>query len=93
MPSDRIKLATAVVALALSAGCGEEKELIETVPLDKLPPGVLKTAEKTLPDVKFDLARKIKLEGKPAYEVRGKNKEGKIREVEVDEAGKVIEVE
>ena len=86
-------LAPALCGLAVWSGCGEKPETIETVSLEKLPPGALKTAEKTLPGVKFELARKIKIDGKPAYEIRGKNKEGKIREVEVDEQGKVLEVE
>ena len=83
---------TAVLFLTLS-GCGEKPELLEAVPLDKLPPGALDTAKKQLPGVKFESARKAKYQGQDAFEIRGKTKEGKIREIEVDTAGKVLEVE
>jgi hypothetical protein len=83
------------LGLALG-GCGDEDdEAVRTEPvaLDKLPPGALDTAKKTLPDVKFDRAWKAKFKGQDAIEIQGKNKQGKIREVEVDLTGKVLEVE
>jgi hypothetical protein len=43
-----------------------------------------------LPDVKFDSAR-IRPNGD--YEVRGKNAQGKVREVEMTPDGKVVEIE
>jgi hypothetical protein len=35
----------------------------------------------------------LKIDGKDAYEVRGKDKRGKVREVEVSAAGEVVGVE
>jgi hypothetical protein len=84
-------LATALILGA--AGCGGQTETKETVPLDQLPAGALDLAKRELPDVKFESARKAKYKGQDAIEIRGKNKEGKIREVEVDLTGKLLEVE
>jgi hypothetical protein len=87
---------TTVLAASLilaAAGCGGQAETKEAVPLDQLPPGALDLAKKKLPDVKFDSARKAKYKGQDAIEIRGKNKQGKIREVEVDLTGKLLEVE
>ena len=83
-----------LASLAIAAGgCGEEIERGEAVPLDKLPPGAMETARKALPDVKFDIARKARFNGQEAIEIRGKDRQGKVREVEVDPAGKILEIE
>jgi hypothetical protein len=84
-------LATALMLAAV--GCAGQTETKESVPLDQLPAGALDLAKKELPDVKFDSARKARYKGQDAIEIRGKNKEGKIREVEVDLTGKLLEVE
>jgi hypothetical protein len=75
------------------AGCGEERVATEAIPLDRLPPGSLELAKKELPGVTFDSARKAKYQGQDAIEIRGKDKQGKIREVEVDLNGNLLEVE
>lgn len=80
-------------SLLLAAGCGETMESQEPIPLDKLPAGALDAAKKELPGVKFDSARKAKYKGQDAIEIRGKDKQGKIREMEVDLTGKRLEVE
>ena len=82
-----------VVSLLLAAGCGEAMESKEPVAMNKLPAGALDAAKKELPDVKFDSARKAKYKGQDAIEIRGKDRQGKIREVEVDLTGKLLEVE
>jgi hypothetical protein len=84
-------LATSVLLAAI--GCGEQSVTNEAVPLEKLPPGALDLAKQQRPDVKFDSARKAKYKGQDAIEIRGKNKQGKVREVEVDLTGKLLEVE
>jgi hypothetical protein len=76
-----------------AAGCGGQAETKEAVPLDQLPRGALELAKKKLPGVNFDSARKAKYKGQDAIEIRGKNKEGKIREVEVDLTGNLLEIE
>ena len=62
-------------------------------PVSDIPPDLLVVAQKTLPKVKFESARKISVQGEEVFEIRGKQANGKIREVEVTTAGKVIEVE
>jgi hypothetical protein len=83
----------AAVWLAAAGGCGETVERAEGVPLDQMPRDIMKVANKTLPGIKFNLARKIKVNGQEAYEIQGKDRRGKIREVEVSTAGKVLEIE
>lgn len=78
----------ATIALLLLAGC-DAFEKTEMVPIEKVPENVMKTAQEKLPDVKFDTAWK---EG-DAYEVRGKTKDGKVRDVKVSPDGKVLEVD
>jgi hypothetical protein len=83
----------AALFLLVFWGCGEEIERLEPVPLDKLPAGSLETAMKKLPGVKFDRARKAKFQGQDAYEIIGKDKRGRIREVEVSTSGVILEIE
>jgi hypothetical protein len=87
-------LSTAVILLA-SFGCGGggEQESAQSVPIDQVPPTIMEVARKQLPGLKFDRAYKIDVNGKDAYEIRGKDSQGKIREVEVSQDGEVIEVE
>jgi hypothetical protein len=82
-----------LVSVLLASGCGEAMESGEPVPLDRLPTGALDLARKELPGVQFDSARKATYKGQAAIEIRGKDKQGKIREVEVDLTGKLLEVE
>jgi uncharacterized membrane protein YkoI len=53
----------------------------------------MEVARKELPGYTFDTAYKMKIDGKDAYEVRGKDKRGKVREVEVSAAGEVLAIE
>jgi hypothetical protein len=83
-----------IAASLLAAwGCGEEAERPEPVAFDQVPAEVKAAAAKALPSVKFDKAQKIKVDGQEVYEVRGMEKEGKIREVEVSTSGKVLKTE
>ena len=85
-------LAAAILLAAL--GCdGGEPEPAHSVPIDQVPPKLMEVARKELPGLNFDRAYKIEVNGKDAYEIRGKDKNGKIREVEVSQDGEVIEVE
>lgn len=83
----------AATLLASVFGCGESHESDEVVPIDQLPPAALKAAREKLPGVKFDTAWKEKKDGKDAYEIRGKTKEGKVRDAKVTADGKVLEVD
>jgi hypothetical protein len=58
------------------------------LPIDKVPANVLKTAQAKFLDVKFDTAWKL---SSGAIEVRGKNKIGKVHEVEMSASGEIVE--
>lgn len=96
----RPRLATPAIALALAlapAACGPAvppppKE--ESVPLDKIPPEVMKVAQDRLKGIEFEQAWKLKDDsGGDAYEIRGRDENGKTREVKVSAAGKILEEE
>ncbi len=79
--------------LMAAIGCGEVVEHLEPVAIDKLPGGALEAADKALPGVKFDRARKVKFNGQDAFEIIGKDGRGKTREVEISTEGKVLDIE
>ena len=81
-----------LLLVLLVPGCGESlgEGKKEPIALDKVPTAVMKAAQEKMPDIKFDSAFKT---SKGIYEVRGKAANGKIREVEVNEAGEVTLVE
>ncbi len=87
------RMSILAVSLLATTGCGEKGENEVAMPLDKVPPSVVKVAEEKLPGVKFDSAYKETKDGKDVYELRGKTKEGKIRDVEVTAEGRVLEVD
>lgn len=60
------------------------------VPLEDVPEPFVKKAKETLPQVKFDHARKLP---NGNYEIRGKMRNGKVREVELNPSGEVVEIE
>jgi len=62
----------------------------EFVPVDQLPTGFLATARQQLPQVKFDKAWKLP---NGNFEIRGKDERGKVREVELNSKGEVVEVD
>jgi hypothetical protein len=92
MTSKRKGLGATLLLAALGCG-GGEPEPAHSVPIDQVPPKLMEVARKELPGLNFDRAYKIEVDGKDAYEIRGKDRNGKIREVEVSQDGKVIEVE
>jgi uncharacterized membrane protein YkoI len=83
----------AVLLIAAVAGCESEPKSDDLVPIDQVPANVMEVARTQLPGFTFDTAYKMKIDGKDAYEVRGKDKRGKVREVEVRATGEVIAIE
>jgi hypothetical protein len=77
-----------LVGLVLVVGCSEKKN--EPVPLEKVPDNVMKVAKEKLTDVTFERAMR-KPNGE--YEVIGKNKQGKVREIDITPNGEVTEIE
>ena len=87
------KLLMGVGLFVAIIGCGEKPDREESVPLDQVPAAAMAAATKALPDIKFERAQKIKVDSKVVYEIRGKNKRGKIQEVEVTASGEVVQIE
>ena len=87
------KLITGVLLLACVVGCENEPKSDDIVPIEQVPANVMEVARKQLPGYTFDTVYKMKVDGKDAYEVRGKDKRGKVREVEVSATGAVIAIE
>lgn len=83
----------AATIVASLIGCGDGHERDEVVPLDKVPARVTKAAVEKLPGVTFETAWKEKTGGQDAYEIRGKTKEGKVRDCKVAADGNVLEVD
>ena len=81
------------VLLLLVTGCGEVFEKTEMVPIDKVPETVMTVAKEKLPGVTFDTAWTEKDGDKTVYEVRGKSKDGKTRDIKVTPEGTVLEVD
>jgi hypothetical protein len=83
---------------ALTVGCGDvdddDKATSKTpLPMDQVPEAVLKTAREAAPDLTFYAAFKDKFEGQESIELKGKTKNGKIREIEVSPQGKLLGTE
>jgi hypothetical protein len=89
----RVSKLLAVALFVAISGCGEQAEREKTVALEQIPAEAMAAATKALPDIKFERAQIIKVDGKEVYEIRGKNKSGKIKEVEVTASGEVVEIE
>lgn len=85
-------LAVTVAGMTALAGCGAAQPSAATVPVkfEDLPPAFVATAKKELPGVRFDSAFR-----KPngTLEIRGREKNGKVREVEIRPDGTVEEIE
>jgi len=86
---ERVALALVLTAAAC-VGCGKAKQELTTLRLEDVPPDLMKIAKEKLPGVAFDTVWK-----KPSgtFEIRGKAKNGKIREVDIRPDGTVEEVE
>ena len=79
-----------MLAVAVLMGCGGAERQKVPVELTDVPEAVMKTAREKLPDVDFTAAYR-KADG--TYEVRGRMKSGKIREVGVKADGTFVELE
>jgi hypothetical protein len=84
-----MRTALMLVLITAFAGCSSRAP-DAPIELDKLPPSLLKISQEKLPDVKFERAVR-----KPngIYEISGRDKKGKVRDVELTESGEVTEVE
>lgn len=87
------KAILAAMLMLATVGCENEPKSDDVVPIDQVPANIMEVARKQLPGYTFDTAYKMKIDGKDAFEVRGKDKKGKVREVEVSATGEVLGVE
>jgi hypothetical protein len=82
------------LGLLFLAGCSREQQVgikkTDMLPISKVPESVMKVAREQLPDVTFEKAWKT-----PGgnWEVGGKTKSGKERDVQITPEGKVVEVD
>lgn len=82
----RAILAALVALLAL--GCGGAKVEKSPLKVEEVPPEIMKIAKEKLPDVAFTDAYKEN----GNFELRGKDKRGKLREIDITPEGKVVEL-
>ena len=69
---------------------GADESKASVLPLSDVPASFVKSATKKLPDVQFDHAKKLP---NGNFEIRGRGKNGKVREVEINSSGEVVEIE
>ena len=87
-------LSAGFLILSSLAGCGEgAPDGDEVVPIESIPANLMEIAKKELPGITFNEAFKMKVDGKEAFEIRGKDKRGKVREIELTTTGEIIEIE
>ncbi len=79
-----------LLLLLVTAGCGEDHSQSANVPLEEVPEPVIKVAKDKLPGVTFEQAWKTR---KGNYEVRGKEKDGKVRDIQIAPGGEAIEID
>ena len=78
-----------VVLFGVLLGCsGGSKD--QMIPLAEVPNNFLDTAKEKLPEVTFEQALK---RGDGSWEIRGKDKKGKTRDVELSATGEVLDIE
>lgn len=78
------------LSAVFSTGCGEKPPQKTPMELKDVPPEVMKVAKEKLPGVTFDSAYR---EPNGNYELRGKEKTGKLREIDIRPDGTVDEIE
>jgi len=79
-----------VVFSVLLAGCGQETPSGKNVPLNKVPQAVMEVAKEKLPGITFEQAWTTPTGN---YEVRGRDKNGKVRDIQLKPSGDVVEVD
>ena len=81
--------ACGVFLICMATGCGSTSQN-QAISIDDVPKNLLEIAKEKLPDVTFDQAVR---KSNGVLEVRGKDKKGKVREVEFSKTGEVVEIE
>ena len=73
----------------VAAGCGGASQS-QAISINDVPKNLLEIAKEKLPDVTFDQAVK---KSNGVLEVRGKDKKGKVRDIEFSKTGEIVEIE
>jgi hypothetical protein len=86
--------ALALVILGCGDGDGDDAgEGKKPMAMDQVPAVVLRAAKEAAPELTFYAAYKDKFNGQDSIELKGKTKNGKIKEIEVSPDGKVLGTE
>jgi hypothetical protein len=97
-----LRLPTKVSALVFLAaislfGCDRESARLsrQTTTIAEVPDDVMNAARQAIPGVEFsDAWKNVEKDGKlHSYEIRGRTKNGKIREARVSPSGEILEME
>ena len=89
----------AIMALLVAAGgCGGDDdddvaEVKKPMPLEQVPPVVMKAARKAAPHLTFFAAYAGTYQGQDAIEVKGRTRSGQIKELEIAPDGKILGTE
>ena len=79
----------------VASGCGDSdgddvaKKKV-SIPIDQVPAAVLVTARKQAPEFEWFAAAKDQHDGKDSIELKGKSKNGKIKELEIAPDGSFL---
>lgn len=76
--------------LSLIMGCGGREPTGKNVPLDQVPATVMNVAKEKLPNIAFEQAWTTPSGN---YEVRGRDKNGKVRDIQIKPSGDIVEVD
>ena len=88
-----IPLPLIFVVVSTLTGCESAPTSDQVIPIARVPPDLMAKARRELPGITFDTVYKLKVNNVDAYEIRGKNARGKIREIELSATGDVLEIE
>jgi hypothetical protein len=92
----RVMMLLVLAAMLSGCGGGDDDDVAEQktiLPMDKVPAVVMEAAKKAAPDLTFFGAYSGTYQGKPAIELKGKTKNGKIKELEMSPEGVLLGVE
>ncbi len=85
-----------ILPCGCGAGDGDDDDVARTkepIPLDQVPSAVLATAKQHEPNITWIAAAKDKYDGKDSIELKGKAKNGKIKELEIAPDGTFLGAE
>lgn len=85
-----MRICTMMLALLFMIGCGEKTPTGKNVPLDQVPPTVMEIAKQKLPNVTFEQAWTTPSGN---FEVRGRDKNGKVRDIQLKANGDIVEID